>query len=86
MLRPIISSIAFAAAGLATWALARSQGLSTTGAFVAGVAFAFCGARMTNLARLHVLCSEFVPLAISTRSGDPPEPSSSSRNGLVSRS
>lgn len=54
----------FTAAGLATFALARRLCLSPAGAFLAGVAFAFCGARVTNLARLHVLCSELVPLAL----------------------
>lgn len=54
----------FTAAGLATWALGRRLGLSITGAFVAGVAFAFCGLRVASLPRLHVLCSEFVPMAM----------------------
>lgn len=54
----------FTTAGLATFALARRQGLSAMGAFLAGVAFAFCASRVTNLPRLHVLSSEFIPLAV----------------------
>jgi len=54
----------FLVAALATFALACAQGLSRTGAFVAGASFAFCAARLDNVARLNVLGSELVPLGL----------------------
>ncbi len=51
--------------GAGTFLLARQLGISTAGAFVAGVIFAFAPPRFTRLAQLHLATVQWIPFCLA---------------------
>ena len=51
--------------GAGTFLLARQLGISTAGAFAAGVIFAFAPPRFTRLAQLHLATVQWIPFCLA---------------------